>query len=108
MSSNQYDHCRNCKHWNVKDKEVDANCTVHNESTYIRNWCGQHVLADKYNYNDPSVIYSFNRDMFIRSGNPEIPTKLIYDGLKALGYTGPEDFYIVLREYDEKYPKRES
>ena len=110
MSSNQYDHCRNCKFWDAENKSDtnDAKCSKHNEATYIRSWCGQHEIADKYNYNDPSVIYSFSVDMFIRSGNPNIPAKVIHDGLKMLGYTGPDDFYIVIREYDINYPKRES
>lgn len=104
--SNQYDHCRNCKFWNKDNQNEDkkALCTIHNQKAYIRSWCGQHVVANKYDYNDPSVIHSLHMDIFIRSGNPNIKSDTILEILRALGYTGPDDFYSVLREYDINYP----
>jgi hypothetical protein len=51
---------------------------------------------------------SFEVEMFIRSGNPNINTKTILDGIRTLGYNGPDDYHSLMRDYDVYYPKKSS
>lgn len=107
--SNQYDHCRNCTFWDSENQDTDrkAQCTKHDEKIYIRGWCSEHQIRNKHDYNDPSVIYRFDMDILLKTGIPknmDMFKKSVLDGIRIMGYKGPDDYHSLMRDYDTNYP----